>query len=131
METQSPFEQRSMPRNVRKLGSLKKKQKWGNRWNISIEEVLFYQNVRKTIEIKLRKMIKKRTDEAEFQVKGRLPKADKVWRIHPPGVQSFLHRRPRTPPFPHLSFLCFHSQDCYPIFNLFFYIYLCISKTQI
>ena len=46
-----------MPRNVRKLGSLKKKkkQKWGNRWNIRIEEGLFYQNVRKTIEIKLKK----------------------------------------------------------------------------
>ena len=59
-----------MPRNVRKLGSLKKKkkQKWGNRWNIRIEEGLFYQNVRKTIEIKLRKVIKKKgTDEAEFQ----------------------------------------------------------------
>lgn len=61
-----------MPRNVRKLGSLKKKQKkqkqkWGNRWNIRIEEGLFYQNVRKTIKIKLRKVIKKGTDEAEFQ----------------------------------------------------------------
>lgn len=59
METQSLFEQRSMPRNVRKLGSLKKSRNGGNRWNIRIEEVLFYQNVRKTIEIKLRKMIKK------------------------------------------------------------------------
>ena len=65
-----------MPRNVRKLGSLKKKkkkkQKWGNRWNIRIEEGLFYQNVRKTIEIKLRKEIKKRElMRQNSRVKGR------------------------------------------------------------
>lgn len=53
--------------DVVKKKQKKQKQKWGNRWNIRIEEGLFYQNVRKTIEIKLRKVIKKGTDEAEFQ----------------------------------------------------------------
>ena len=130
MDTQSLLEQGACLGMLESQESSKKK-KWGNRWNISTEEVLFYQNVRKTIEIKLRKVIKKGTDEAEFQserqaIEGR-SSVDNSPSCSPIlSTKEALYSSISSP-----QILCFHSQECYPILNLFFHIYLYISKTLI